>query len=389
MNSKKGIVIMQVTINKNDIYEYVCNLAKIAKASKREQTLESIKFDVDGQEVSLTAYNLEIGCKVKTVASAFSTDKFTFLVNAALLQSCLAKAPSNENITFDVSDVNVEIKYKKTKYKISTMDVNSFPEIPEVGNKTEQSEILCKDYIKGVNSTLYCSLAEESCGSARRYLGVNITQRDNETYFKTLDSYRAAQFGVESKNGNNIFTFTIPKDSARYIKDTVEKKSNEESKMSICKSDNLAVFNFAEYQIFTRTFCSEEFNFEGIKPTNAPAVIVEASKENLIEAIESVLPITENAVRNPLKISFDNDSLVLGCHSQVGKTEVNFVPDNMENNKSIEFIGVNVNFVLDALKAIDAESVTIKFMSAVSPIVIENDLNRQNWAIVLPMRIKA
>ena len=76
-------------------------------------------------------------------------------------------------------------------------------------------------------------------------------------------------------------------------------------------------------------------------------------------------------------------SILLGDNSDIGKIEETVQADLQ--GKELK-IAMNGKYLLDAIKALEEEEITLSFNSPVSPFTVENQIDKRYQYLILPVR---
>ena len=368
---------MELIFNKDELFDVISKFNRISNG-KLNPILGMTLFEVNKNEVTISATNIKIGASTILLTNNFNDECASFTVETAMLFNCINKLGNTIKITLD-EQMKITISSGRAKYTFAATDSSDFPEMQKVeGNIIE---FQASDFVKGISSTLYC-VAESSTNVQRAECScVNITAESGLLSFKAMDGYRLTEYSFMIDYSGKPFYAFIPKLSAKFVLDIASKFKNETIK--IMKSNTHALFIVGDYKITTNTMTGENFDLENVKNKEIVTTI-KVKSEDLCLAIEQAIPVIENQSKNPLRFNLNNGLATISSVSALGKSnsECNI---NMEG-KSIK-LGVNSKYMLDAIKNLKSDEIVLKLQSPLKPIEIYNNENKENWAIVMPMRL--
>ena len=112
---------------------------------------------------------------------------------------------------------------------------------------------------------------------------------------------------------------------------------------------------------------------------------VKINKKEFLDCIDRATLLVKEGDKKPIIINIQNGQMVLRIDSQIGSMKEDI--DIEKEGKDI-MIGFNPKFLIDALKVIDDEEVSIYLMNAKAPCFIRDD-NQQYIYLILPVNFNA
>ena len=141
--------------------------------------------------------------------------------------------------------------------------------------------------------------------------------------------------------------------------------------------------SFGKSELTTVLLAGEYINYKQILPTDWQTK-VQASRENLANAIERASLMAREGKNNLIRMHIDGDALVISSNAELGDVveEVNILLDG----KSLD-IAFNARYISDVIKNIGDDEISLRFNSNVSPCVICPPEGDQYIYLVLPVRV--
>ena len=112
---------------------------------------------------------------------------------------------------------------------------------------------------------------------------------------------------------------------------------------------------------------------------------VKINKRELLDCIDRATLFVKEGDKKPIIINIQDGQMELQIDSQIGSMKEEI--DIEKEGKDI-MIGFNPKFLIDALKVIDEEEVSIYLMNAKAPCFIRDD-NQQYIYLILPVNFNA
>lgn len=367
--------------------KFTCNqqiLAKalntVSKAVSNRTTIPilkgiMIKATEEGSLI-LTASDLEISIKKEIAADV--QEPGAIVVMAKLFGDIIRKLP-NEDILISCDESGTVL----IKTSFSEFNVVSFPtdEFPEIGNKEEGSESITLDrdiFREMIRKTAFAASVDESKGVLTGIL----TEIDEE-FIKmvSLDGFRLALVKENMKSASSnkfIIAAKVMNEISKIISE-----DEEDSDINILLGEKREVINVGSNEIIIRRMEGEFIKYNDILPTeNTTNVIV--SKEMLLESIERASLLSREGKNNLIKMIIKNDLMTITSRSEEGNVKEEIIVEKTGNDLEI---GFNSKFVLDVLKVIDDDQVSLNFKTGVSPCVVKPVDGDHYEYLILPVRI--
>ena len=148
-------------------------------------------------------------------------------------------------------------------------------------------------------------------------------------------------------------------------------------------AESKAVINIGTTEVILRIMEGDFINYRDIIPSeNNTKVIV--GKELLTEGIERASLLAKEGKNNLIKISIKNNLMTITSRSEEGNVKEEIIIEKEGND--IE-IGFNSKFVIEVLKAVDDEQISLNFKTGVSPCVVKPVEGDAYEYLILPVRI--
>lgn len=370
---------MELIFNKDELLDAVSKFNRISDG-KLNPILGSTLFEVNKNEVTISATNTKIGVSTTLLTNNLNEECGSFAVETAMLLNCINKLKGDVKIVLK-EKLQLSVSSGRTKYSLVASESDDFPEMQTI--EGDVVEFKTNDFVKGISSTLYCVAEQNDNPRKIEACCVNITAEGGTLSFKAMDGYRLSECNIPIDYSGDPFYAFIPKHSAKFVLDIASKCKNET--IIITKSNKHALFIIGDYKITTNTMTANNFDFSNFKNKKIETT-VKVKSEDLCLAIEQTIPVIENSSKNPLKFNLDKGAATISSVSTLGKSSSECHIDI--DGSSIE-IALNSKYILEAIKNINSETIILKMQGANNPVEIYNADNDKNWSIVLPVRMRA
>lgn len=370
---------------KNDIFSEAINNVNRALSTKTPMPiLKSIKINLTDEGIYLTASDSNI--TIKQFIPTFIKDNQVIYIdeigNAAvpgrLLLEVLRKANDEyvELAMFEGKVIN--INFKNSDFTLNCLDVKEYPNIDLISSE-HPIELDSNQLNKIIKQTVISVSTNES----RPILtGVNFKIQNNILSCVATDSYRLSEKVV-------AFDFDLPN-----INIIVPGKS-------LLELEKLLVTSLGNVQIhLTNNIISFKMNniifqsrlLDGSYPETSRLIpkefglTLEFNRQELINVVDRVSLLSREGATNIIKFDIYEDKTIVSLDSpEIGKVVEEVHPLSQEG--SLIRIGFNSKYLLDALKVLNDNKVTIKYTGEVRPFIIKTD-DESITQLILPVRIE-
>ena len=376
--------MINFSINKN-LFLQALNTTKRAISHKNAiPILSTVKIDVSNEGITLIGSNGQIS--IENFIS-IKNENAGLLINS--LGSILLEANFFINVVSSMPDVTLDFKEIEQKQVVLTSgkseitlkgkDADQYPRIQEV--PTTNPLLLETKLLKNlINETAFAASLQES----RPILtGVHFVLTDHK-HLKTVatDSHRLSQKKITlEKNGDN-FDVVIP---SRSLREFTAVFSDEIETVEVFFANHQILFRSENISFYTRLLEGNYPDTDRLIPTDFSTVVT--FETSSLRATMERSRLLSNATQNGT-VKLEITGGVVSAH--VNSPEVGRVNEEIDvENVSGEDLTISFNptYLIEALKAVDSEKVTISFISAVRPFtLIPSETEEDFIQLITPVR---
>ena len=376
--------MINFSINKN-LFLQALNTTKRAISHKNAITiLSTVKIDVTNEGITLIGSNGQISIEnfisIKNEnAGLLVTSSGSILLEATFFINVVSSLP---DITLDFKEIDqkqIVLTSGKSEITLKGKDADQYPRIQEIS--ASNPLVLETSVLKNIiNETAFAASTQES----RPILtGVHFVLTENKN-LKTVatDSHRMSQKQIIlEKNGDN-FDVVIPSRSLREFSAVF---TDDIETVEIYFTNNQLLFRSENISFYTRLLEGNYPDTDRLIPTDFNNIIT-FDTNNLRYAMERARLLSNATQNGTVKLEIING--VVSAH--VNSPEVGRVNEEIDT-ESISgqdlTISFNPTYLIDSLKAIDSEKVTISFISAVRPFTLVPNDDAENFIqLITPVR---
>lgn len=372
---------MKFTAIKSDLLNAINAVANAtAKKNTAIPTLEGIKITVKDKKVTLCGYDLEMAV-LSVINEVAIAEEGEIVLAAKTFGNIISKA-ANEKITIQTDEKGItHIQSGKSKNKIVGLNPAEYPDLPNF-EENESLEIDGEELKKVVKETVYaCSTDTQK----PIFTGSLFEVADKTLTVVAIDGYRMAVRKTPIETDLKT-SFVVP---AKAQNEIVKSISKEKVKISV--GQRHIGFKFGNTTVITRLIEGNFIDYKSTCPKNCNFVI-EINRKSFMEAIDRMSVVSEDKITHPTKLEIKDKTLKLAAMSAIGFTEEEIegavVTLNPENKDNTLLMGFNNKYLMDAIKNLDCENITIRIASAVTPLTVHrNGEEEKGLNLVVPMRL--
>jgi DNA polymerase-3 subunit beta len=351
-------------------------LSKVVKALPVKRTtpiLDGIKLVAKGDMLILFATDLELAIEKRINAEVLIEGE---TVVPGKLFADYAKKIEEEQIELDGTAKNkLVIKYLESELSINCYDTEEYPLFKDVA--TESSFIIIKKDLKDlINKVIFNVATDEARPSLR---GVCLNVKENELEGVASDGYRLALAKMPIKNNGIIQKIIIPAKSMMELSRLID---DDDETMTVFIDKNYVMVDLFHTKIVTRLIAEEYINYEKIIPSVFTTEVT-IDKKLFENAIDRVSLINRMEKKSYVKMDIKEEAVCLNAKSEDG--EINEKVTIGLKGKDLT-IGFNSKYIIDSMRAIDEEFVTLNFTSSTAPGIIKGDTEKWLY-LILPLRV--
>jgi DNA polymerase III subunit beta len=326
----------------------------------------------DGR-LAVTATDLE----VELVAHATITtgaDGAVTVPGRKLLDICRS-LPEKSSITVSIEGDRAHIRAGKSRFTLSTLPASEFPVIDEL-NEQQTLEIPQADLKRLLDKTHF-SMAQQD---VRYYLNGMLLESDPKM-LRTVatDGHRLAlcemELGLKGKNQQII----VPRKGVLEL----QRLLGGEGAVSVTVGTNHIRAQIGDIR-FTSKLIDGRFPEYGRVIPNKPPRVVLADREVLRAALHRTAILSNEKYRG-IRLTLRSGSMTIQAHNPEQEEAVEEIEVTYEGEE-IE-VGFNVNYLLDALAAVDGSEVELGLTDGNSSCLVHAPGSTSARYVVMPMRL--
>ena len=297
------------------------------------------------------------------------------VINEKIVCEIIRKIES-EMVEISVVDNLTKIKSDKSIFSVNCIPAIDYPPISFADTENGQSFVMESIELKELfDQTLFATSEKE----ARPVLtGLNFKCVGTTLEVVATDTYRLSKKVVQMQNPLE-FNITIPKSALENVNKIVEVGQN----VRVSITEKKVSFDLGDCIVNTRLISGSYPDTSRLIP-NEFSQVLNISTNELVGAIEraSILLTEKN---NVVKLNMDETEVFVSSKTM----EVGYVVEKL-NECAFEgeklTIAFSAKYLLDAIKAIVSDEISLQFTGDMKPIIIKSKSNPTLTELILPVR---
>ncbi len=364
---------MKITCSKSDLLSSVSIAMKAVSNKTTLPILECILIESD-EQIKLTATDMELG--IETYVNGTILEAGKIAIDAKLFSEIIRKLPDSEIVIETDSNYQAVIKCEKAKFTISGKSGDDFSLLPEV----ERSKGICLSQFtvkEVIRQTIFSTVENES---TKLMSGELFEIEGNNLKVVSLDGHRISIRNVALKENHELIKVVVPGKTLNDVSKILD--GGLDDYVDIYFTDKHILFEFGETKVVSRLLEGEYYKINQML-TNDYETKITINKKEFMDCIDRATLLIKESDKKPIILNIGNENIHLKIDSSIGS--MNEEMDIQKEGKDL-MIGFNPKLLLDALRVIDEEEVSVYFINQKAPCYLKDE-NETYRYVILPVNI--
>jgi len=364
---------MKLTATREDLLAPLQSVIGVVERRQTMPVLANVLLSARDNRLAITGTDLEVELVAASKVGLEQPGDLT--VPGRKLLDILRALPEGVNVTLSTEGERVSVRAGRSRFTLSTLPAAEFPVVEEI-NAAQTLSVAQGEFRRLIDKTHF-SMAQQD---VRYYLnGLLLETQDSTLRAVATDGHRLAlcemALASPAKSGQVI----LPRKGVLELQRILGTEGNVELAIGT---------NHVRAQIgdirFTSKLIDGRFPEYGRVIPSSPAKLVQGDRELLRQALQRTAILSNEKYRG-IRLAVRTDLLTIQAHNPEqeeaeDQVEVVYAGDEVE-------IGFNVNYLLDALSAIEGDKVEIGLTDSNSSCLIHAPGLTQTRYVVMPMRL--
>ncbi|HSC14396.1 MAG TPA: DNA polymerase III subunit beta [Gammaproteobacteria bacterium] len=352
-------------------------LQTVVGVVERRQTmpiLSNVLLSTQGGKLSITATDLEVEMVAEAEVKGDSGGDIT--VPGRKLHDIFRALPEGVSVEFSLNGDRLTVKAGRSRFTLSTLRAADFPTIDEIGAK--QTLRLNKPDLRRLVEKTHFSMAQQD---VRYYLNGLLLEADKKRLRAVAtDGHRLALSEVDLLGAaTRDEQLIVPRKGVLELSRLLE----GEGEVQVALGANHIRVQLDGVRLTSKLIDGRFPEYSRVVPAQ-PKNTIKADRNLFRQALQRTAILSNEKYRG-VRLDLTTNSVVLQANNPeqeeaVETLEVEYSGDAME-------IGFNVNYLLDALAAVDSEQVEFGVTDANSSCLIREPGSERTKFVVMPMRL--
>ncbi|MDX1515556.1 MAG: DNA polymerase III subunit beta [Woeseiaceae bacterium] len=351
-------------------------LAAVIGVVERRQTmpiLSNVLLVARNGELSVTATDLEVELVAKTEVDVENGGEIT-VSGRKLLDICKA-LPEGATVSISVSGEKLGVRSGRSKFTLATLPAAEFPTVDDI--KAGQTIRVAQEVLRRLIEKTHFSMAQQD---VRYYLnGMLLETRGRSLRAVATDGHRLALAQAALDEELVEQQVIVPRKGVLEL----QRLMSGEGDLDIELGANHVRIQLEGIRFTSKLIDGRFPEYERVIPQESSNQLT-ADKPVLRSALQRTAILSNEKYRG-IRLIIRDSGMVLQAHNPEQEeaeeeVEVSYSGDDIE-------IGFNVNYLLDAINAVDGDEITLSVVDSNSSCLIREPGNDDARFVVMPMRL--
>lgn len=363
---------MKLVCSKANLLNGLQVVSKAVPSKTTMSILECVLLDCSGGMIRLTANDMELG--IETIVEGRILEKGIIALDAKIFLEIVRKLPDNDIMISTDANYKATITCEKSKFNIIGKRGDDFAYLPQI--EKNDSIIVSQFTLREVIRQTIFSIADND--NNRLMTGELFEINGNELRVVSLDGHRISVRRILLKNTYGNKKVVIPGKTLNEISKILTGDTDQD--VFLYFTDKHVLFEFDHTIVVSRLIEGEYFRIDQMLTNDYETKVVIRKKE-FLSCIDRATLLVKEGDKKPIIINIIDGSMELKINSAVGSMNEQIDIDKFGRDL---MIGFNPKFLIDALRVIEDETVTLHLVNPKAPCIIRNE-EQSYLYLILPV----
>ncbi len=369
---------MKLTFQKDDLQNAINIVLKAVSSKTTMPILECILIDAANQQIKLTANDTELGIETKVKGTIVEEGKIA--LNAKLFSEIIRKFSGGDSLVIIESDerFNTVLSCDNSVFHIQGLDGEEFSYLPYI----EKEKYICISQFslrEVIGQTLFSISPNDS---NKMMTGELFQVHADMLKVVSLDGHRMSIRNVKLKDYYDDLKVIVPGKTLSEISKILS--GDNEKEVLVYFSRNHILFEFDDTTVVSRLIEGEYFRIEQMLSSDY-GTKVKINKREFLDCIDRASILIRENDKKPIILNILDNVMQIKMNSSFGTMNAEVL---IQKTGKDLMIGFNPKFLIDALRIIDDEEVSLYMMNPKSPCFIKDDDENYIY-LILPVNFNA
>ena len=363
---------MNIICDKSNLIEGINIVMKAIPSKTTMEILECVVIEVKEDRIKLIANDLQIG--IETLIKGDIKQEGSVAIGAKVFFEIIRKLP-NDQVEISVDEkYHMNIICGKSKFNIAARSTEEFPFLPNIVK--EKSISISQFTLKDVIRQTVFSVSDNE--NSKVMTGELFEIHESQLKVVSLDGHRISIRKVPLKESYDDISVIIPGKTLIEISKIINGGIDDE--VEIYFTEKHVLFVFEDTLVLSRLIEGEYYKIDKMLSSDYETKI-RINKKQMLECIDRTTLLLKESDKKPVIIEIKDERMRFAMISSIGTMNEDI--DAAKEGKDI-LIGFNPRFLMDALRVIDEEEITMYMINPKAPCFIRDE--EENYIyLILPV----
>ena len=368
---------MKFRCSSNDLLSALQVAIRALSVRSPQPILEGVLIEALDDEVRLTASDGTF--TIITTLPAAVEDEGDAVMPGRLFNEVVRKMPSGE-VSANLSHSYVlSLRCLGSRTNISGQNADAYPRVEVSANDAhiELPQSLVKDMI--TRTSFAVPMEDQRQGLTGGFFNMQNGQID----MVGLDGFRMAMRTARVSDTEHTVKAIIPLKSLEEIAKLMA--DDEESRVEMRFGNNQLFVKLGSTRLITSLIDGEYIDYRRVIPKSFNTELT-VGREEFARCVDRASLMAREGKNNRIKFTVEGEKLFITSNSEIGDV---FEEMSVKNSGSDIVIAFNVKYMMELIRVVSGDEMTVKFGTPVSPCVIAPVSGDDYTYLVLPVRLNA
>ncbi len=369
---------MRVICNRGALLEALNVAGNVVSSRTPKPVLLCVKITAGDNKLTLAATDLEVAIRYSDAQVQVEREG-EVLVPADNLRD-IVRESVDDTLSIEVEESVCHVKGANSHFEVFTQNATDFPPVPDFEGEPQFS--LQAGQLKQLIAQTLFAAAKESTRYA--FNGVLVVAKGKKISLVSTDGRRLAQ-----ANGDLVGNNKLDKDGARAIipakaLNLIDKLIHDpEESVDFQLRENQVIFRTSSATLTSNLVEGQFPPYEDVIPKEGDKLMTAGTADFLSAIKQAALLTTEESKGVRLSFSTKKGLVLTSRSPERGKATINFACKY--EGADVE-IGFNPQFLIDAMRVVDTDEITLELSAANRPGLVKGGANFQY--VIMPVNLQ-
>ena len=365
---------MKIICPKNELLTGVNTVSKAVSYKTTMDILQCILIEAYNGQIRFTANDTELG--IETIVGGEIVNPGKIALEAKIFSEIVKKSPDSDIVIETEENGKTNIECEQIHCSIMGKIGDDFTALPEISqeNIVEISQFHLKEMI---GQTIFSISDNEN---NKLMTGELLKVKGDQFSLTSLDGHRISVRNMQLGQSYPDVEVIVPGKTLQEVSKILPGDAEEMVQMYI--TDKHILFVFGQTKVVSRLLRGKFYNIDQMLSTDYETKIT-VNKMDFLRCLDRASLFTRESEKKPIILKIANDRMDILITSQIGSMKEQLM---LHKEGKDLVIGFNPRFLVDALRAIDEEEVSIYLINSIAPCTFRDE-ERTYLYLILPINV--